>query len=134
MRSSIGGSAKSSKRSRGYYYEDLAVDHIRKHGCTVIDRNFYCGQLGEIDLIARARDGELVFVEVRSLSTAAIHPSQVLSRAKRRRLALISRIWLKQNGYAEYKTAHRVDLMVFSRNVGNSFDSDESLDWYRSVI
>ena len=54
--------AKKGKRA-----EQVALNHLRRHGLSLVTRNFHCRH-GEVDLIMR--DGEcLVFVEVRYRSS-----------------------------------------------------------------
>lgn len=46
--------------------ENRAADYLLKRGYEILDRNFRMGRLGEIDIVA-ARDGVLVFAEVKTL-------------------------------------------------------------------
>ena len=55
--------AKTEKRTRGDYAEDLALNFFIGHGFKLVERNFNC-KLGELDLIMLDRD-YLVFIEVR---------------------------------------------------------------------
>lgn len=52
--------------SVGLVGERLAAEFLKKKGYRVLDRN-YRRPWGEIDIIARALDGTLVFVEVKTL-------------------------------------------------------------------
>jgi putative endonuclease len=53
--------------------EQLALEHLRRHGLTLVRRNFRTPGRGggEIDLIMREPDGTLVFVEVRQRASQA---------------------------------------------------------------
>jgi putative endonuclease len=54
---------RTERQQLGLQGENRALDHLRQHGLTLVERNFLC-KGGEIDLIMR--DGaHLVFVEVR---------------------------------------------------------------------
>ncbi len=51
--------------------EERALRHLKQHGLALVERNYRVARGpqapgGEIDLIMRARDGTLVFVEVRT--------------------------------------------------------------------
>lgn len=46
--------------------ENLAAKYLISRGCKVIERN-YRQKFGEIDIIAKAADGTLLFVEVKAL-------------------------------------------------------------------
>jgi putative endonuclease len=55
--------ARTDQQRKGAQGEDAALDHLRRAGLTLVERNFRCAG-GELDLIMR--DGaHLVFVEVR---------------------------------------------------------------------
>src|SRR6185436_15939828 len=63
-------------KSAGDRAEALALQHLLRHGLTLVCRNYRVARGprargGEIDLIVRERDGTLVFVEVRSRRSAA---------------------------------------------------------------
>ena len=61
--------------------EDLAHRHLRRHGCTVVARNYRTRSgSGEIDVVAW--EGEkLVFVEVKTRATAEISHQRPTQRA-----------------------------------------------------
>jgi len=65
------GCKQLSTRQRGQQAEDAALAHLRRAGLTLLARNYRTPGRGggEIDLIMRAPDGTLVFVEVRSRAT-----------------------------------------------------------------
>jgi putative endonuclease len=81
--------AKTDKRQRGDFAEDLALAYLQEKGFSLVTRNFNC-RLGELDLIM-LDDDFLVFVEVRHRKTShfggaleSITPSK---QAKLRRAA-----------------------------------------------
>ena len=58
-------------KSVGDAGEALALQHLQRHGLTLVQRNYRVARGpqahgGEVDLICRERDGTLVFVEVRT--------------------------------------------------------------------
>jgi len=53
-------------KKRGDRGEDIATKHLIEKGYFIIDRN-HRKPWGELDIIAKARDGTLVFVEVKSM-------------------------------------------------------------------
>ena len=65
--------------------EQLAADWYTARGYTVVARNWRCRE-GEIDLVV-ARDGELVFCEVKTRSSDRFGlPAEAVTPAKQRRL------------------------------------------------
>ena len=53
----------SSRSSKGKAAEELACNHLKKNGLSLIDKNFH-SRHGEVDLIMQHHDA-LVFIEVR---------------------------------------------------------------------
>lgn len=80
--------------------ETRALRHLQRQGLTLLARNYRVAagpgrRAGEVDLILRDRDGTLVFVEVRSRSSAG-HGGAAgsIGAAKRRRIILAARHYL----------------------------------------
>ena len=70
--------------ARGKYGEKLAADYLKKHGYSILERN-YKMPCGEIDIIA-SKDRCISFIEVKSRWTLANGmPSEAVNRARQRR-------------------------------------------------
>lgn len=73
--------------------EAAAVRLLRRHGYTIMERNFRC-PLGELDFVAQHR-GTLAFVEVKTRTTADFgEPFDAISPAKQRRLVRLATYYL----------------------------------------
>lgn len=59
---------KTTTRARGEQAESRALAYLERQGLVLVVRNYRC-KGGELDLVMRAPDGTLVFVEVRSRSS-----------------------------------------------------------------
>ena len=72
--------------------EDLAYRYLRRHGCTVVARNYAARSgAGEVDLVAW-EGGVLVFVEVKTRSSADFGaPEAAVDGEKQRRIAIAAR-------------------------------------------
>ena len=84
-------------RLRGNAAEDAALAHLLAAGLTLVERNYRTPGRGggEIDLVLRAPDGTLVFVEVRSRAQASHGGAGAsIGAAKRRRIVLAARHYL----------------------------------------
>ena len=81
---------------RGQRGEDLAAAWYRDHGYAVVARNWRT-RWGELDLIATQR-GQIVFVEVRSRSTATGGTAEEsVGPDKQRRLLRMAESYLQQH-------------------------------------
>lgn len=82
---------------RGQCGEDLALAHLQQAGLRLLERNYRTPGRGggEIDLIMRARDGTLVFVEVRTrASQVGGGAAASVGAVKQRRIMLAARHYL----------------------------------------
>ena len=94
-------SAPVTTRQCGNAAEDRALAHLQAAGLRLLERNYRTPGRGggEIDLIVRARDGTLVFVEVRSRTSEAFGGAGAsIGRAKRQRIVFAARHYLQRLG------------------------------------
>ena len=97
--------AKSNMRVRGDMGEHIARRYIQAAGFVIVANNF-CVQGAEVDIIARAPDGCLVFFEVKLRAREPVDHAAVLPRAKLARMQ-------KAAGYG---TAHNKTLILHAEN------------------
>ena len=86
---------RRAARRLGQSAEAQACADLQARGLRLVERN-YRVRGGEIDLIMRAADGTLVFVEVRARSNAAAYGGAAgsVDARKRRRIVLAARHYL----------------------------------------
>ncbi len=73
-----------SKSEVGLIGEDLAGQFLKRKGFAILERN-HRNRFGEIDIVGRAPNGTLVFVEVKTMTSEGggeIGPEDQASRAK----------------------------------------------------
>jgi putative endonuclease len=86
--------AELNTRAKGAFGEDAAADYLLSKGFVILARNFRV-KIGEIDCVARDKDGTLVFVEVKSSRTTVCgHPFSWITPLKQRTLAKVARWYL----------------------------------------
>lgn len=93
----VGKTPARSTRERGNAAEDLALAHLQAAGLRLLERNYRTPGRGggEIDLILRAPDGTVVFVEVRSRSGKAFGGAGAsIGATKQRRIVFAARHYL----------------------------------------
>ena len=88
------GPSALTTRHRGQQAEDAALAHLQAAGLRLVERNYRTPGRGggEIDLIVQARDGTVVFVEVRSRGTRAFGGAGAsIGATKQRRIVFAAR-------------------------------------------
>lgn len=93
--------------------EQLAVDHLRRLGLRILDRNWRC-RYGELDVVAADEmAGVVVFVEVKARTNDRFGGAvQAVTPAKVRRLRRLAGLWLGQHRGAW--EAVRIDVIAIS--------------------
>lgn len=88
---------RRAKDVLGSWGEELAAQHLVAAGMQLLDRNWRCRE-GELDVVARDRDGTIVFCEVKTRSSTAFgDPAEAVGQAKARRLRRLAGRWLEQH-------------------------------------
>jgi putative endonuclease len=83
------------KDDLGRLGEDCAAAFLTDAGYRLLERNWRCSQ-GEIDLVVE-RDGEVVFVEVKTRSGVGFgHPFEEITAEKLARLRRLAAAWCRQ--------------------------------------
>ncbi len=78
--------------------EEMAVRHLRKIGCEILETNWRKGR-GEVDIIAMDA-GTLVFVEVKTRTGNTLaQPEHFVTPAKMKHLAIMAGLYLDETGY-----------------------------------
>lgn len=101
---------RAGSRGRGDLGEDRARAHLESLGYEILDRG-WASRSGELDLVARAPDGTVAFVEVKTAYGAgAGDPGGWVPPAKAARIARTATAWLAAHDGLE--VAARFDLVL----------------------
>lgn len=102
-----------STHCKGERGENLAAEHLLGLGYEIICRQ-YRSRMGEIDCIARDRDGTLVFIEVKSSSNdSAASPLHWVTSSKQRTIFKVAKQYLAEHGIAF--SPCRFDVIAITR-------------------
>lgn len=97
--------------------EDIACEYLTEKSYRIIGRN-YRKPWGEIDIIAKSKDGTLVFVEVKTLASGgvgALEPEDNVSSAKLKKLRRTCEAFVAKNPeFVDEKRGWRIDLVAIS--------------------
>jgi putative endonuclease len=100
------------RRGLGDLGENLAADYLQKHGYVIRERNWRCGRLGEIDIVAED-GGYLVFVEVRTRRGRAYgSPEDSITVAKKLRLVQLAMSYRQEHADAGLPLDERIDVVA----------------------
>ena len=101
---------------RGSISEDIAADHLSKHGWDILARGYRVNRK-EVDIIAR-RAGIVAFVEVKARAGRGYgHPLEAVTWKKRREIEHVARAWIARCG--SLSEQYRFDAIAITWN-GNS--------------
>ena len=91
----------TERQAVGRRGEDLAVAELERQGMEVLARNWRCGRLGEVDVVALDRAGALptvVVCEVKCRSGLGFgHPLEAITWAKLRTLRQLAAEWVRDH-------------------------------------
>lgn len=91
--------------------EALAASYLTQQGLTLVARNF-SSKFGEIDLIC-TKDDIYIFVEVKYRQSDQFGGAiSMVSKTKQEKLKLCASFYLQQNGFNEYNTPCRFDVVA----------------------
>lgn len=105
----------------------MALRWLVQRGYTCLDRNLSCSY-GEIDLIVQALDGTVVFVEVKTRSTAKFGTTEAISANKLRKMRATAGHWLRSGKLSGWHDV-RFDAIV----VQFGPHQDVQVDHYKDI-
>lgn len=122
---------KAQKQVFGRQGENDAAEHALKRGYSLIRRN-YRSPFGEIDLILRSPEGELVFAEVKSRTgTFFGYPENAVDQRKRDHIIRSAYHYLQENYPDNEDILWRIDIIAIV------YFSDQktisNFKWYENV-
>ena len=99
----------TSAKAAGDRGEDLVARYLQKAGYTLLDRQWRC-RFGELDLVARSREGIVCFVEVKLRGPKSMGlPREAVDARKQNRLILAAQQYLQHSPYRD--AAIRFDVV-----------------------
>ncbi|MEK7640761.1 MAG: YraN family protein [Patescibacteria group bacterium] len=107
---------KSKTSAIGAIGEDLACDFLIKKGYKILKRNYW-KPWGELDIIAKDRDGVIVFVEVKAMrrlpANSDLQPEDNLTRAKLIKLKRTAELFVSSRPeLVDEERGYQIDLLA----------------------
>ena len=98
-----------SKQIIGRIGEEKAYKYLQHKGYQILERNFRC-KLGEVDIIAKDKNKDLVFVEVKTRRTFEYgRPSEAININKKEHIYKVAKYYIIRNKI--YSEAIRFDAI-----------------------
>ena len=112
LQSTLGSGRELPVQQRvGKRGEEEAVRYLKRHGYTILERNFRITG-GEIDVVA-FRDGMLAFVEVRTRTgPAQFDPLESIGKRKQGRIIKAAQAYAKYHGVEREGIGMRFDVVT----------------------
>lgn len=107
------GTIRQHNQPLGKWGEDCAARYLEQKGYSILARNIRTS-FGEIDLLARQEEGDLVFVEVKTRATTKYGPPEI-SVDRRKQEHLIASISSYFQKHPEIEENWRLDVIAVER-------------------
>jgi putative endonuclease len=99
-----------NKREKGKLSENLACEFLTVNGYEIIDRNYHCSNRGEIDIVARDKDGTIAIIEVKSRFNLEMgYPEEAVTFNKRNQIKKMAALYVGVKGI--WDTLIRYDVI-----------------------
>ena len=106
--------------------EQLAARYLREHGYDIMAAN-YSTKLGETDIIAKAKDGTICFVEVKTRSPGQMFaPAEAVDYEKERKLKTNATAYLRHkkiNGNTRFDIIEIILYDLFTADINHIIDA-----------
>ncbi len=104
---------KTKKSQTGQYGEDAVCEYLKDHGYKILERNAR-EKWGEIDIIAKASDKTLCFIEVKALNNmgnSGLNPEDHLTSQKLEKIKRTAQLYVaKHPEMVNEEKGWRIDL------------------------
>ena len=111
-----------TKQLIGALGEDFVAKYLVSRNYEILDRNWRIKE-GEIDLVAMSEHGVVVFIEVKTRTSAAFgHPLEAISNEKAYRLQRLALAWLTV--HHRWGFEYRIDAAAVLISKGERFEID----------
>jgi len=109
------------KSQLGKFGEDIACDFLLENGYKIIERNFR-RPWGELDIVAKAPDKTLTFVEVKTVRKfdGGLNPEDQLTQSKLQKLKRTAGLYAgHRTELIDERKGWRIDLLALAVENGN---------------
>ena len=117
------------KKIIGNKGEDMACDYLRKNGLYILKRNVR-NKLGEIDIVAKEKNGTVVFVEVKTMKCEVenflenknydLQPEDNMTSAKIKKFQRACLLFLAENkNFIDEERGYRLDALTLTISENN---------------
>lgn len=125
---------KTQKSQIGQLGEDIAYEYLVDKKYKVVERN-YRQKWGELDIVAKAPDKTLVFVEVKTLiQNPNIRPEDNLTKSKLEKLKRTASLYAGHfQNLVDDKIGWRIDLITITLNPLTNSQENCDIKHYENI-
>ena len=111
----------------GSKYEEAAASYLKSKGYRILDRNYHAGRFGELDLIAKDKDGTLVICECKYRSDNEYgDPLAAVDYKKQRQISRTTLHYCMKHGYSMEKPIRFDVIAIYGdetiKHIENAFE------------
>lgn len=111
-----------SNQTTGAKGEELAAAHLLRNGYKILERNFR-SKGGEVDIVAKDRDGCIVFVEVKTRRNLAYGlPQLAVTPRKQHQISKGALSWLSRNQLHDHTARFDVIAVLLHDGVAHQLE------------
>jgi len=128
------------KRKLGNKLESIAVKFLISKGYIFLQNNVHLGRIGEIDLVMKSLESEIVLVEVKGADIRRrIRAAENLHAGKLRQLRLLSEIYAAREGLDSRLRGNdgggvRMDAVCIEFSIKNKAIKVESIEHFDNIL
>lgn len=101
--------------------EEFAATFLKDKGYKILERN-KCEKWGELDIVARAPDKTLVFVEVKTMKPGTLKPEDQMSAAKKKKFRRVAKLYAGfHEELVDDRKGWRLDLIALEKQNDGQF-------------
>jgi len=125
---------KTQKSQVGQYGEDSVCEYLKDHGYKILERNAR-EKWGEIDIVAKAPDKTLCFIEVKALKNMGnneLHPEDHLTSQKLAKIKRTAQLYVgKHPETVNEEKGWRIDLVAV--DILTNLEKNYKIRYYENI-
>lgn len=107
-------SNQNPRQALGQQGEEVVVHLLQKRGWIILAQNWR-SRYGELDIVAK-KDQQVLFIEVKTRTSAQFQLSQVITPSKQRKIAITARQFMAEHNMHSLANVYRFDVALVQQD------------------